>query len=175
MPQKVIMIAAVLENGVIGAEGDQPWSHPDDFAHFKDLTMRGVLIMGRKTYEAIGRPLPGRQTLVLTRDADFKPGDAPPDQARTVASLEEAFELTATEFADRKVWIAGGGEIYRQAMDRAERLEITHVHTELPGDVTFPEIDEAVWAEVGRTDRDEFSWVTYKRISAATPGSLESD
>ncbi|MDN5724768.1 MAG: dihydrofolate reductase [Propionibacteriales bacterium] len=168
MPPKVIMIAAVLANGVIGADGDQPWSHPDDFARFKRLTMGGVLIMGRKTYEAIGRPLPGRQTLVLTRDTDFKPGDATPDQARTVASLDEALALAGAEFADRTVWILGGGEVYRQAMDRADRLEITHAHTTMPGDVTFPTIAPRVWVEVDRVDRDAFSWVTYDRVPAPT-------
>lgn len=153
----VVAIAAVCTNGVIGADGDQPWRNRDDFARFKRLTMNQVLVMGRLTFEAIGRALPGRHTIVLSR------GDWSHPAVETAKDLGSALALAARRWPDATVFIAGGGEIYRLALPLTTRLEITEVDQTLPGEVTFPEIDPAVWQEASREPRDGFSWVTYRR------------
>lgn len=158
-------IAAVAENGVIGADGDQPWSHREDFARLKRLTADGVLVMGRRTFEAIGKPLPGRSSFVVTRN---------PEWQRTVAEFGERVQVfddvdTALDAAvrtGRPVWVFGGGQIYRAAWSRTEELEITEVHAEFDGDTYFPEIDPREWKETAREARDGFSWVTYRLRSA---------
>lgn len=139
----ICMIAAMAENGVIGNGGDIPWRLPSDFAHFKRTTMGKPLVMGRRTFESIGRPLPGRTTLVVSRRAGYQPDgvividdlDAAIDHAVSIAESDGAGE----------VMIAGGAEIYRQAMPRAERLYITHVAADVPGDAHFPQIDPDTW------------------------------
>ena len=162
-PGEVVAIAAVCANGVIGADGDQPWSHPDDFARFKALTRGHVMVMGRKTYDAIGRALPGRHTIVLTRDRDWRPHGKGAETVRTVADLPAALELAGRDWPEAGIAVLGGGQIYRLAMPVTTRLEITEVEAELPGDTTFPAIDPDQWAETARTAADGFSWVTYRR------------
>jgi dihydrofolate reductase len=142
----VAMIAAVGSNGVIGAANGIPWRLPSDFAHFKRTTMGKPLIMGRKTFESIGRPLPGRTSIVVTRQPGFRP-----DGVLVAASLAEALEQ-AQSIAARdnaaEVMVGGGGEIYREAMPLAHRLYISHVAAAPDGDTSFPAIDPAVWAVV---------------------------
>ena len=137
------MIAAVGRNGAIGAGGDLPWRLPTDFAFYKRTTMGKPLIMGRKTFESIGKPLPGRTNIVVTRQAGYAP-----EGVEVFADLDAAIargrEIAARDGVD-EVFINGGGEIYRAAMDRADRLYITHVDAEPEGDTFFPEIDPAVW------------------------------
>jgi dihydrofolate reductase len=128
----VIGIAAVARNGVIGNDGDIPWRIPADWQRFKRLTMGQVLIMGRKTYDSIGRPLSGRTTFVITRDRMWR-GDG----VRAVPALDEAFNQ-ALLLAPEAIFVAGGGEIYRAAWPRLTRLEITEVDQQPDGDVTFP-------------------------------------
>lgn len=139
----VAMIAAVGRNGVIGAAGDLPWRLPSDFAFYKRTTMGKPLIMGRKTFESIGRPLPGRANLVVTRDKGFSA-----QGVETFGSLDAAMargiEIAARDGVE-EIFINGGGDIYRQAMDRADRLYITHVDAEPEGDTFFPEIDDTLW------------------------------
>jgi dihydrofolate reductase len=159
----VVGIAAVARNGVIGADGDIPWRIPADWARFKALTMGQVLIMGRKTYESIGRALPGRTTLVITRDRMWR-GEG----TRAVPFVAEAIDLGLT-LAPQAVFVAGGGQVYREAWDRLDRLEITEVDAEPDGDVTFPAIDPARWREVSREDHPGFSFVGYERLGAMTP------
>jgi dihydrofolate reductase len=154
---EIVGIAAVARNGVIGSGNDIPWRISEDWQRFKRLTMGQVLIMGRKTYDSIGRPLPGRTTLVLTRDRMWR-GDA----VRAVPTLDEAF-AQAVALAPETVFVAGGGEIYRQAWPRLSRLEITEVEVEPPGDVTFPVIDPAEWEQTDRDVRDGFAFVSYRR------------
>lgn len=152
---QVTLIAAVGRNGVIGSDNDMPWHLPEDFAFFKRTTMGHAMVMGRKTFDSIGRALPGRRTIVITRQADWHHPDV-----ETVHSLDDALGLAGPV---GEVFIAGGGEIYEQAMPFAQRLLITEVDQEPDGDVRFPEIDPTVWHETGREQRDGFAWVTYER------------
>lgn len=164
MTAPVAIIAAVARNGVIGNRGALPWRLPSDFAFFKRQTMGRPLIMGRKTFEGIGKPLPGRTSIVVTRNRDFAP-----EGAMVVASLGLALE--AAQASDpNEVMIGGGGELYREAIPIADRLYITHVDLEPDGDTTFPAIDPTIWREaevidVPRTERDSapFRVVRYER------------
>jgi len=157
---EIVGIAAVARNGVIGAGNDIPWRIPADWARFKRLTMGQVLIMGRKTYESIGRPLPGRTTFVITRDHTWRA-----DGLRAVPSLDEAFAL-ASDLDPKIIFVAGGGELYRATWQRLTRLEITEVDQEPLGETTFPTIDLREWRESAREDHDGYSFVSYGRISA---------
>jgi dihydrofolate reductase len=153
----VTVIAAVTRNGVIGRDNDLVWRDRDDLQRFKRLTMGQVLVMGRKCYESIGRPLPGRTTIVVTRQPDWSA-----DGVRVAHSLEEALKL-----ADGKdVYVAGGGEIYALALPQADRLELTEVDQEADGDIHFPEVDWSQWRETAREQRDGYAWVTYDRAHA---------
>ncbi len=154
---ELVAIAAVARNGVIGSDGDIPWRIPADWARFKRLTMGQVLIMGRRTYESIGRPLPGRTTYVITRDRRWRA-----DGAQPVPDIDEAIDLG---LASRSpiVWVAGGGEIYRAAWDRLDRLEITEVDAEPDGDATFPSISPEVWQEASREGHAGYAFVGYRR------------
>ena len=152
---QVTLIAAVGRNGVIGADNDMPWHLPEDFAYFKRTTMGHPMVMGRKTFDSIGRVLPGRRTIVVTRQPDWShPG------VETAHSLADALALAGP--AD-EVFVCGGGQVYAEAMPFAQRLLITEVDQSPEGDVTFPEIDISQWREVGREPRDGFSWVVYER------------
>jgi len=162
-PGEVVAVAAVCANRVIGADGDQPWSDPKDFERFKLLTRGHVMIMGRKTYDAIGRALPGRHTIVLTRDTAWRPHGRRSETVRTVSSLEAALDLARDVWPEVGIGILGGGELYRLAWPVTTRLEITEVPLDLPGDVTFPEINGAEWIETARVAADGFAWVTYRR------------
>lgn len=156
MPE-IIGIAAVAANGVIGAGNDIPWRIPADWQRFKALTMGNVLIMGRKTYDSIGRPLPGRTIFVITRDRMWRA-----EGIRAVASLDEALDQ-ALESEAQTIFVAGGGEIYRAAWDRLTGLEITEVDQNPDGQVTFPEIDPDDWIETAREPRDGYSFVSYRK------------
>jgi dihydrofolate reductase len=146
------IIAAVAENGVIGAGNQLLWRLSDDLKRFKALTMGHTLVMGRKTFDSIGRPLPGRKTIVITRDRAWRR-----EGVTTVHSLDEAL-------GEGEIFVAGGGEIYAQAMARADRLYITHVKSSFDGDTRFPPIDPQIWRAVEREPHDGFEFVTYQRI-----------
>ncbi|HEU5144715.1 MAG TPA: dihydrofolate reductase [Dermatophilaceae bacterium] len=151
----VTMIAAVARNNVIGNGDSMPWHLPEDLRHFKATTLGHTMIMGRRTFEAIGRALPGRRTIVITRQPDWRhPG------VETAHSLADAFFLAGP---GDEVFVVGGGEVYREAMPYAARLVITHVDQAPDGSVTFPEIDPDTWKETSRSDRDGYSIVTYER------------
>lgn len=148
----VILIAAVGANGVIGRDNDLPWRIREDLQRFKQLTLGHTLVMGRKTYDSIGRPLPGRRTVVVTRQpAWFADGVA------VAHSVEEALGYDGT------LYVAGGGDIYRQAIPHADALELTEVDQSPEGDVTFPDLDLGAWTETTREARDGFSFVSYRR------------
>ena len=148
----IILIAAVGRNGVIGRDNDLPWRIREDLQHFKALTLGHTLVMGRKTYDSIGRPLPGRRTVVVTRQPDWSA-----DGVEVVHTLEEALKY------DGDLYVAGGGEIYLQALPYADRLELTEVDQSPTGDVTFPEITPTDWTETARDHHDGFTFVSYRR------------
>ena len=157
----IAMIAGVARNNVIGADGTIPWRIPSDMAFFRRTTMGKPIVMGRKQYETVGKPLPGRTNIVVTR----QPGYAP--QGVVVvndldAALEKARDVAASDGVD-EVMVIGGGDIYAQAMALADRLYISHVDLAPEGDVLFPAIDPAVWRvveepEVPVSDKDSASF-----------------
>ena len=155
---EVVGIAAVGRNRVIGADQDIPWRIPEDWKRFKAMTMGQVVVMGRKTYASIGRSLPGRTTIVITRDRMWR-GDG----VRVAPSVPEAI-AQAEALEPALIFVAGGGEIYRAAWDRLDRLEVTEVDQEPDGDVTFPEIDLQDWHEVSREPHDGYAFVSYRRL-----------
>jgi dihydrofolate reductase len=165
---EVVLIAAVADNGVIGAGGAIPWRLKSDLQRLKKMTIGKPVVMGRATFASIGRPLPGRTNIVLTRDIEFRGDGAIVTNslrdARAVA-LGDALRRSVTEIA-----VIGGAEIYTQFMDSADRLEITEVHARPEGDTYFAAIDAAIWQEVARVqnpagpdDSADFSYVTYRR------------
>ena len=140
----VSLIAAMSENGTIGRDNSLPWRLPDDLKRFKVLTMGKHLLMGRKTYESIGRPLPGRTSLVLSRDSGWRA-----EGVVVVRSLGQALGIARD--AEELVAI-GGAEIYRLLMPFARRIYLTLVHADIPGDTFFPKPDPGAWREVERTE-----------------------
>ncbi len=161
----VIAIAAVGRNRAIGLRGDVPWHIPEDWARFKRVTMGGSLIMGRTTFEAIGKPLPGRTSVVITRNPPAERieehDDAdPPTRVIWVTTLEEA--LTAAR-ARTPAWVAGGAQVYALAWDRLTGLDICEVDQAPEADTFFPEIDPAEWTELSREPRDGYAFVEYRR------------
>lgn len=144
---RLTIIAAVAENGVIGRSGDLPWRLPADFRHFKRTTMGHHLLMGRRTWDSIGRALPGRTTIVISRGAP-----ALPEGVLGARSLGEALALAASRGA-AEAFVAGGAEIYRRALPRADRLVLTRVAARPEGDTFFPEIDEKEWRRVESRER----------------------
>jgi len=164
----IIIIAAVAENGVIGRGNALPWWLKSDMAHFRELTMGKPVVLGRKTFASIGKPLAGRTTIVISRDKDFgAPGIV-------VASNFDAALATAHGDALRRkasaIIVAGGADIYAQALPLATHLVITEVHKRVDGDTRFPAIDAKLWRETARSEQkpgpqDEaaFALVTYER------------
>ncbi len=165
----VVLIAAVAENGVIGVRGGMPWRLSTDMKRFRRLTMGKPVVMGRKTYETIGKPLDGRANFVVTRQARFAPPGVvvvPTVAAALLAAAESARATGAGEIA-----VIGGGEVYAAALPFADRLHITHVEASPEGDTRFPAIDPAVWRAtrserepVGEKDSAATIFVTYERI-----------
>ncbi len=162
------IVVAVAENGIIGRDGDMPWRLSTDLKRFKALTTGKPVIMGRKTYDSIGRPLPGRPNVVISRSAAIDHPDV-----TMAGSLQEAVAIGASLAAKagvEEICIIGGGQIYAQALDFADRLCITHVETVVEGDTAFPAIDPAVWSagealDVPAGERDSFPtrYVVYDR------------
>jgi dihydrofolate reductase len=136
---RVSILVAVAENGVIGRGGKLPWHLSDDLKRFKQLTMGHTIVMGRKTWDEIGRALPGRRSVVISRQAGYHA-----EGAQVVAGLEEAIEI-AKAAGDNEAFVIGGGEIYELAMTRVDRLYLTRVHAEVEGDACFPRFAESSW------------------------------
>lgn len=136
---KISLIVAAAQNGAIGLEGKMPWHLPNDLRHFKNLTWGMPILMGRKTYDSLGKPLPGRQNIVITRQPGFNP-----EGVLVVQTPEQAIELAAT-LDVQEAMVIGGGEIYRSFIDRADRIYLTRIHTSFEGDTFFPEIDFSKW------------------------------
>lgn len=158
------LVVAVSDNDVIGSGGDMPWRLSTDLKRFKALTLGKPIVMGRKTWESVGRPLPGRRNIVITRQTGYRA-----EGAECVGSLEDALALAGSDSGD--VAIIGGGEIYRQAMAFADRLHVTHVHAQLDGDTRFPPIASSVWTAVSKEEvpsgeKDDYptTYVVYERL-----------
>lgn len=165
-----MIVAAVADNGIIGHDNALPWRLPSDLRRFRTMTLNRPVIMGRKTFESIGRPLPGRTNIVVSRNPAFIVEGTVP-----AASLLDAIEIARSDACHREVGqiaIIGGGAIYREAITLADQLAITEVHASPVGDAFFPEIDPSIWIETTRErvepaagDDHRFSFVTYaKRI-----------
>jgi len=165
---EIVLIVAVADNGVIGCRGAIPWRLKSDMKRLRALTMAKPVVMGRKTFVSIGRPLPGRTNIVVTRDASFRARGAVVTTSAADARATargEALRRFATEIA-----VIGGAQIYSEWMDLADRLEVTEVHARPEGDTYFALIDAAIWKEVARErhpagpdDSVDFSYVTYRR------------
>ena len=146
---KISLIVAVAENGVIGRNGALPWHVPSDLKTFRRVTMGRPVIMGRKTYASIGKPLPGRDNIVVTRDAGFSAAGT--DRA---ASIDEALDIGRRKAAERgvdEIMVIGGAEIFALSLPLADRIYLTRIHAHPDGDVTLPEPDRNIWREVSRT------------------------
>ncbi len=136
------LVAAVAQNGVIGSGNRLPWHLPADLEHFKAVTLGKTILMGRRTFESIGRPLPQRRNLVLTRRGDFNAAGV-----ETVTSLEQALDLAAGE---PELMVIGGAELYRLSLPQARRIYLTRVHAPVAGDTRFPPCDWSEWRESAR-------------------------
>jgi dihydrofolate reductase len=147
---KIVLVAAIGENGVIGRDGQMPWRLKSDLRHFRALTLDKPVVMGRRTYESIGRPLDRRTNIVLTRDLSLKvPGGV------VASSLDAALAYARRDAEKRgvdEIMVIGGGDVFADILPRADRLEITHVHASPEGDSYFPPIDPAVWRMVAHAD-----------------------
>ena len=163
------LISAVAKNNVIGGGNTLLWNLPADMKHFREITSGHTVIMGRKTFESIGRTLPNRRNIVITRDTNYVR-----DDIEVVNSLEEALRLASLEqgkeFEENQdeveVFIIGGGEIYKQAIEKANKLYITEVHQDFEGDTLFPTIDENIWQEIKRENHepDEKNLISYSFV-----------
>ncbi len=158
----ISMIVAMGENRLIGRDNGLPWHLPADLKFFKATTMGKPMIMGRKTFDSIGRPLPGRRTIVVTRNADWSH-----EGVEVASSLDDAFKFTEGE---DEVMVVGGAQIYEQALAKADRLYVTEVALSPEGDAYFPEISDTEWGVAsrerhpGEADTPAYSFVTYDRI-----------
>ena len=160
------LIAAVSANGVIGSDGKVPWYLPEDLEHFKRTTTGHTVIMGRKTFASIKsrikKPLPNRTNVVVTRQPDYQ---APPG----VEVYHDVASAIAAHTSEAEVFIIGGGEIYRQTIDQADVLYVTHVHQTVAGETTFPPIDPVQWKKTDVLETDAATYVTYRRITPLPP------
>jgi len=160
----ITIIAAIGKNGELGKDNDLIWHLPNDLARFKKVTSGHHIIMGRKTFESLGKPLPNRTTIIITRNDDYKVNGCV-----IVNSLEAALKAAS---ADPNPYILGGAEIYKQAIAIADTLDLTFVYADFEADAFFPPIDYSIWKEISREDfiADEkhqynYSFVTYKKVS----------
>ncbi|MAN80186.1 MAG: hypothetical protein CMM77_03460 [Rhodospirillaceae bacterium] len=166
---RITLVVAVADNRCIGRDGDLPWHISTDLKRFKAVTMGHPMVMGRKTFRSIGRVLPGRPNIVVTRDRDFRA-----EGVDVAYSLAAALDI-ARAYGTGAVMVIGGAEIFEQALPLADRLDICHVHADVPGDTFFPEIDPAHWRESSRDYHDPenpggpaFSFVVYDRVAGGS-------
>jgi dihydrofolate reductase len=153
----ITIIVAKSNNGIIGKDGDLPWRLPEDLKRFKRLTTGNIVVMGRKTYDSIGRPLPNRKNIVISRNTSLK-----------IEGVDVEHDLVDVlkRNQEENVYVIGGGQIYVDALPFSEKLEVTEVDVELVGDTSFPEIDSSQWKEIFREKRvDPESNLTYSFVS----------
>ena len=172
---RISLIVAMAENRTIGLDGGMPWHIPEDLEFFKMVTMGHPVIMGRKTYQSIGAALPGRTNIVVTRDKDFKAADVDVvhDVEKALTRAKAVEELWGADGGKEEIFVIGGAEIYGQALAEAQRIYMTEVHQELPGDAFFPELADGEWKESDRQERDAkvpggpaYSFVILDRIGS---------
>ncbi len=159
---KISLLVAMAQNRVIGRNNALPWRLSPDLKRFRRITMGHPIIMGRKTYESIGRPLDGRKNIVISRNPDFRP-----DGISVAGSIDEALALAN----DHEIMIIGGADIYKQTLPRAGRIYLTLIHQDFEGDAYFPELDKTAWKETAREDIAPgvdaafgYSYVTLERV-----------
>jgi Dihydrofolate reductase len=170
---RIVIAVAAARNGAIGRGGDLPWKLSTDLKRFKQVTLGKPMVMGRKTFESIGsRPLPGRPHVIVSSNPDFDPEGV--DVAPTLSAAIERAKSLASEIGVEEIIIAGGGEIYRQALPLADVLHVTHVEAEIDGDTYFPPIDPAVFEKIseesvpaGEKDSHATRYAVYRRRAAA--------
>lgn len=170
---RIVIAVAAARNGAIGRDGDLPWKLSTDLKRFKQVTLGKPMVMGRKTFESIGsRPLPGRPHVIVTSNPDFRPEGV--DVAPSLGAAIERARTLASETGVDEIIIAGGGEIYRQALPLADVLHVTHVEAEVDGDTYFPVIDPAVFDKIseesvpsGEKDSHATRYAVYRRRDAA--------
>jgi dihydrofolate reductase len=168
MQPELVAVAAVARNGVIGADNRLPWRVSSDLKHFKALTMGKPLILGRRTFQSLGRPLPGRRIIVITRDPQFSAAGVE-IAGSPLEALALARQLAKTLSAD-EIIIGGGGDIFRDLLDETQRIELTDIAMEPEGDAFFPKLDMSQWRETkretpprGERDEADFAFVTLAR------------
>lgn len=160
--QRISVISALAKNRVIGINNSLPWRLPEDLQHFKSLTMGHHILMGRKTYESIGKPLPGRTTVIVTRG-----GYRAPEGVKIAHSLSEAIDACGD---DDEIFFVGGAQLYEQALPLADRLYLTEIQADVEGDAWFPDYDKSQWQETGRDPRHDdksgmdYHFVVYDRV-----------
>jgi dihydrofolate reductase len=157
----VTIVAAVARNGVIGSRGGIPWKLPGEQARFKTTTMGHVLVMGRRTYESIGRPLPGRTTIVVSRQEGWQPAGGLPEGVLVTTTLPAALDRGSD--LDTQVFVVGGSRVYAEALAHADRLLMTWVDAAPDGDTFFPDVDWDEWREVASEPYDGWTLATYLR------------
>jgi dihydrofolate reductase len=162
MTTSLSIICAMDQNRLIGKDNALPWHLPADLAFFKQTTLGKPILMGRKTYESIGRPLPGRRNIIITRNRDYQI-----DGCDTCQSIDAALELVADQ---QEIMLIGGASLYQQSLETAQHLYLTRIHASFEGDAWFPEFNPADWKEIWREDhhpdeknRYDFSFIKYSR------------
>ncbi|MCP4318324.1 MAG: dihydrofolate reductase [Hyphomicrobiales bacterium] len=170
------LVVAAARNGVIGRDGGMPWRLSTDLRRFKAITLGKPVVMGRKTFQSIGKALPGRKNIVITRDASFKADDV--DVVQTVEAAIECAQKAALESGQYTICVIGGGEIYRQVLPLADCVHMTHVDCEPEGDTVFPEFDPHLWnvesiepVPAGEKDSAASRYVVYRRKQQVLPGN----
>jgi len=157
---KIIIISAVAKNGIIGkANGEMPWHVSEEFSHFKKTTMSYPIIMGRKTFESLGKPLKGRKNIIITRSKNFSYNDS---EVKIFNSLTDGIEY-GKSLKKEKLFITGGGDIYKQSVKIADELIISHMKFDAEGEIKFPEISMDDWMVMKKEDHKQFEVVTYKK------------
>jgi dihydrofolate reductase len=164
---KISLIVAVSRNGVIGIDNQLPWHLPEDLKYFKSVTMGKPIIMGRKTYDSIGRPLPGRTNIVITRDSSWQAEGV--EVAQTLPQAMTLGQLACAQADVDEAMVIGGEQIYRMTLPAADRLYLTEVQAEVEGDAFFPEFDAKDWRQVSEqlpevTDTHPYRFVVLERI-----------
>jgi dihydrofolate reductase len=159
---KIIVIAAIAKNNVIGRiNGEMPWHIKEEFQHFKDTTMGSAIIMGRKTFKTLGKPLKGRENIIITKNENFRVKFA---DVKIFHTLAESLDYCGGKKYE-KIFIIGGGEVYKQGIPKADELILSHLKFDAEGEIKFPEIDYQDWEMVSTEDRKQFKIIRYARIN----------